>query len=436
MDDARLFDALCLLDEYEDAVTAGYDRLLKLAGELRAFVGESVYKPAYNGGLLDVIGGAGETLMSRIIANILGYADSGGRLVWLESFVKRFVGERLVLKRPVITVETDRMDVAVKDAGFAIVIENKLRNAVYQRNQPARYVARLKERYGYDEKDIYFVVLPQLADAQARVSAWRLPPDWYKNNADRMCRVGAHECWCDDRLRRLDADEAAWCAGCDRALGDRLKPHRVTLHDEFAEWLVSEGDALPAEQWPLRSCMQQFAYYLKGLYFTRNDMRMSMAINDFLRERMLSGGCADENWRAIDDAIGDLDQLRSALNNLRMTVAKEYVGEWAKELDVSLHVDGKIVSFGLNIKGVWVGCWAGDNREYNYQPYWGFFCHTVPTDEQYEMVRKIVARCEKEIEVGRNRGFMCWDNTLHGAHRCREFYQAARQMGYLDADVR
>lgn len=438
MDFQNIKHAINLLFDYQEAEIANSERLLELANELHTFIEHSEYKPAYNGSVLDIIGGINEPLTSQIIANILNYRDINKSFPILESFIKDMLGKNLKVTNPIITAEKERLDVSVKDNDYVIVFENKLKNADFQRNQLARYIARMNRKYGgqYNENCIYIVILPQFHDPNIRISAGRLPWDWQNYNNDRKCRIGEYECWCDNPDYTYDETKSAWCKRCDKDIFLRLTSNTVVLHDNFTEWLVREAENLPSIQWPLSSCMLQFAFYLKGLYYTRNTSKLDMDINKFLKERILSNSSAENNWKSIHQAIEDLKQLTSSIQTLRISYAKELVEQWKQSLQKdypALRSDDKngIKSFGLNINGVWVGCWAGDNGSYNYSPYWGFYFEGIPIEEQKEMVNKIVSACDVTVTDVEEGSFICWGNTLNGDKRCRSFYQAAKEMGYL-----
>lgn len=434
MNENKFIQGLQLLCDYQDEVISNSDSILELAKSLRKFIDNSKYRPAYDGSLLDIIGGISEPVTSQIIANILKYTDEHKCNVLLESFIQSFINKDIVVEAPMITAEKEHLDIAVRDKHYAIIIENKLKDAVFQRNQLARYIARMKE-HNYIENSIYLVIMPQFYDTKIRLSAGRLPKDWRKNNGTRKCAVNEHECWCDFN-QRLESSKLEWCSLCDKTIFNRLKNNTVTLHDNFAEWLIAESEKLPDNQWPLRSCMLQFAYYLKGLYYTKYNSKLNMAIADFLKEKILTKCSAAENWRAIDETIKELDQLKSSIDNLRGQVALDYIAEWHNSLTTEypqICSDFKkgVSSFGLEINGVWIGSWSGTNGDNGNQPYWGFYCHQTPNKEQVVMVKSILAYCDISCEVSQQQGFMYWTNTLHGDLRCRKFYLAAKDLGYL-----
>ncbi len=57
MNDDNLLQGLQLLFDYQKEVNSNSDNILELAKSLQEFIDNSEYRPAYNGSLLDVIGG-------------------------------------------------------------------------------------------------------------------------------------------------------------------------------------------------------------------------------------------------------------------------------------------------------------------------------------------------------------------------------------------
>ena len=433
MGNEKILQGFNLLFEYQAAEITNSDRLLELASELQNYIDNSPYKPAYNGCLLDTIGGIGETLTSQVIANILKYQDENKKYTLLKSFINRFLHKDIEIVKPVITAEKERLDVAVKDTYYAVVFENKLRDAPFQRNQLARYVARLKLKY--DEENIYLVILPQNNETPIRTSAGRLPFDWHNNNEERKCAIERFECWCDYPKMILNTEQTDWCAKCDKSILERIGKNTVKLHDDFSEWLIDESRLLPQKQWPLKSCMLQFAYYLKGLYNTRFSNKLNMAIIEFLREKVLPDGSSMDKWEAINETISELDQLKKSIEGLRREVAISFIKEWEKTLKKDFpnlvsnsDINGEY-SFGLLFEGIWIGCWAGvtdnDNR-----PYWGFYSPTDANEAQIKMIARILAQCNMDYEIKQMDSFKAWDITLEGDIICKNLYRAALSLGY------
>lgn len=433
MEYKKVLQGFKLLIEYRETKLANFDRLLKLAHLLQSFIQDSPYCPAYNGSLLDIIGGIRETLTSQIIANILQYQNKNGKYILLESFIKKFVGPEIQVLKPIISAERERLDVSIKDRRYAIVIENKLKNAHFQRNQLARYIAKLKN--DYDENDIYLVIMPQFNSTPIPNSAGRLPHDWMKSNENRKCGINRYECWCDQN-KILNEEQHAWCAKCDVKIFERLQNNTVKLHNDYAEWLIDEAGTLPSNQWPLKTCMMQFAYYLKGLYKTRFSNKLNMAIIEFLKEKLLSKESLNENFESIKETIIEVDQLKESIYRLKGQVAIELVKKWENELKkefpniVSNLDENGTYSFGLLVQGLWIGCCSGNIDDNDYQPYWSFYSDKAATRKQIKMIDSLLQECCMEAQIDPDAYDKVWGNTIEGDKVCKKFYQTAFALGY------
>lgn len=64
---------------------------------------------------------------------------------------------RISIESPVMTQETERIDLWIRDKRYAIIFENKINNALDQYEQLKRYIDKTKEKY--EEKDIFVVYL-------------------------------------------------------------------------------------------------------------------------------------------------------------------------------------------------------------------------------------------------------------------------------------
>ena len=141
---------------------------------------------------------------SQVFASIL----KSKKNVVLSKFINDYlnkVGFDFEVKRPVITAEKKyRIDILIEDKDYAIIIENKLLGAVYQRNQLSRYIKRI-ENEGYKPEQIFIVIIPSYYSDDyldnIRCSVWKLPHDWELPNSQRECAWhDEYCCQCDNSL--------------------------------------------------------------------------------------------------------------------------------------------------------------------------------------------------------------------------------------------
>lgn len=154
---------------------------------------ESENKPKYQLNVLDLVN-ISEPLTSQLLKLLFQYRLKD-RYVICEAFLKYFLTtsgyNAELFSRPRITAETEHIDVGIQERGkYAVIIENKLKGAVFQRNQLARYIQKMRNE-GYTDDQIFIIVLPGYVDRDIfdhiNKSVWRLPSDWESPNQERVC---------------------------------------------------------------------------------------------------------------------------------------------------------------------------------------------------------------------------------------------------------
>ncbi len=387
-------------------------------------------KPLYQLNLLDVVR-AKEPHTSVFLASILSYSENGHYIV-LESFIEKFLslaglGKSAVIN-PKITAEVSHVDVRILDNDYAIIIENKLMNAPFQRNQLGRYIESTHARLRYDYDRIFLVILPQYWNtdyvSSIRASAWRCPPDGLtSSNDDRACAcLDRYQCRCDTGN--------CLCDGC-KDFRPSFRDRTVVVHTRLSEWLHEVEASVESKQTILRSAISQFADFTKGLYNLRLNDNMFMDLQRLISDTMLPDEVtASTKWGILNEKAQELAELKTAVDAMKLQLSKDLIDEWYHELKPEYGLLQREVqkSFGLNIDGVWIGCWSGFNNDG--APYWGFYCENGANDDQRDMVNKILVECDIKSNHS-SPVFISWENTTNGAHVCRRFYIAAKKLGYL-----
>lgn len=380
---------------------------------------------------------------SRIFACLLGSRKN----VILKKFVADYLGRAgfdFEVKRPVITAEKKyRIDILVEDDDYAIIIENKLLGAAYQRNQLARYIRRM-EGEGYDASHIFIVIIPgfyydgYLQDI--RKSVWKLPPDWDKPNGMRHCAwQDAYCCRCDNTQEK--EYEARHCHKPEKDCIDYRQKYldrTIVLDNRFADWLTECAETIDREEILLHSALVQFSDYVKLKYNLKQSKKYIMEMQEFLKSKLVDESKeADANWRVVNEKLSQLNDMKAGLESLRRNMSKDMINRWrdnmlAKNWKISSE-DRK--SFGMKINGVWCGCWSGCEGEgknnKDDQPYWGFYSDHDINEEQKTMIEDILETAGMKNSVSKGHGFVVWNNTLNGDTRCNALYEAARKLGYI-----
>lgn len=418
-------------NEFKDLID-----LNNLSERLNDLIYSSEYKPKFQLNLLDTIG-VKETLVSKIISLIFNYKYNN-QYILCQSFVQEFLcGSGFDvewIQNPKIMAETARIDIRILEQDkYAIIIENKVKGAPFQRNQIARYIQKMIES-GYNENRIFIVILPNYVDRlffeNINQSIWYLPKDWKSPNQKRMCKDKDDiSCLCDY------GKTCPICRECNKDLKDKFKNRTVILDKEFINWLENKClSLLPLDEHLLRSAIIQFVDFLKGLFNNRLNNKLIMEIEEFLRQQLIvSDESLEGQWNIIEKKKEKVIMLIDSLKNLQNSIGKKQVDEWREQLMPKWESYGlryiENESFGIEIeKKFWCGCWCLKEE----QPFWGFQCD-LPTTEKEEKVKKILKKIGYQELPNHNKtkGWISWDYTWNGYERCDNFFEAAVDCDYL-----
>jgi len=232
-------------------------------------------KLPYNLNLLDEVR-VNENSHSRILCKLLQYKTPEG-VYLLQSFLQFLGGEigKLVVKAPIFTAETDRVDLRVRDpvGNYSIIFENKINGAVDQPNQIDRYVDLEVAQSNHPPLSRIYVVYLTASGGSApdtSLSRYRKILETSKNYVEANYR------------------------------------------DHVLRWI--EAAPLPNDMGPgtrlVLSAMEQFSDHLKGRFGQREEQK---AMDQRLLEFLDSG-------LGVTDPIGvesDLDKLVSFLDFAR-----------------------------------------------------------------------------------------------------------------------
>lgn len=141
-------------------------KVFTLVKDINDFVNAKKKNLPYNINVIDELH-ANENAHSRILRKLLQYQDSFNRYRILESlihYISLLEGKtefaNIKIQAPTITQETERIDLWVRDTKtkYSIIFENKIKGAIDQDNQLARYILKTINQK-FDEKNIFIVYL-------------------------------------------------------------------------------------------------------------------------------------------------------------------------------------------------------------------------------------------------------------------------------------
>ena len=285
---------------------------------------------------------ANENAHSRILLKLLQQSHKGKYEI-LESFVKEFMhGFNHKIEKPVFSAETYRIDLLIREKNkYAIIFENKIHNAVLQKNQLARYIEKVRQ-LEYSVKQIYVVYLP---------------PDNRNNPTDCSWRIEGKCCKeCD---RNTIPTECKYLVTHEELFKDRY--YTLTFKTQILNWL--KKDILPSCRTNdsfLSSAITQYIDHLeKILGLRKKDRKMNIELNDFLKEELNFNESPEQNVGILNTKIGEINIVLNQLNKLKEDSHKLCWLSWLERLQADFPqyqiIDGYIedkeyVKVGVIIK--------------------------------------------------------------------------------------
>lgn len=270
-------------------MTEKYQKLIQVAELLSKQLAKIEAEEIYSINLIDELH-AGENAHSRILRQLLQYSCDG-KYPLLESFVKNILhtNELIQIQYPQFSCEYGRVDVLIREAGkYAVIIENKIHEAVDQERQIETYV-ELVIKEGTPRERVFVVYLTR--DGSKQVSDDSLTPP---------------------TKRLLDFSQE----------DSRFMP-KSYLHDIFP-WL--EKTVLPncaVKESLLIAALTQYIDYLKGFLNLKNEQLVIQNIMEEITQEELNITSLKE---AIECKKG-IDQLQNSVNN----ILNEKIQQIAKE---------------------------------------------------------------------------------------------------------
>lgn len=257
-------------------------------------------KLPYHINILDVLW-ANENAHSRIFAKLL-QQNSGNEFDVLNSFLKHLNGInsnfRYSPKKPKITSESDRIDLLILDKEYAIIIENKIHDAVDQGAQLARYIERVKQK-GYKEEEIYVIYLTRDNNKKPDDQSWQFNGhDYKKSFAERY--------------------------------------FSLSFKTNILPWL--KNHALPnckVKDVYLKSTIEQYIDYLEGMFNQRKiHKKMNSELQNHIKKVLELNESLEINHFKLDHKLSELVKVEDQIKYLIRSTEKDIWDEWLRRLKV------------------------------------------------------------------------------------------------------
>ena len=404
----------------------------------------------YATNILDILNPT-EPLVSKILCSFLSFTQNGKFCLW-RSFTEKFLShcgfDKQWVKQPVFSSEENRIDILVKEQSYAVIVENKIHDAIFQRNQLARYINVTKSLT--NEDNVFIVLLPKesyngyidgIPD-----SVWRLPCDWKVSNNERKCALRGDStlCACDIENLSENKQKEFKCKDCINFKEHYLNRTKV-LDNSFLDWLDQEIENASADA-IMQSAMILFSDYLKGIRHLRNKDMFIMCVTKYLRDKLfLKEDTVSEKLKKISEMNESVIDLKNGLEKLAVTYSENLIDEWYKLFEEwynKLQVKGSYAltkntptSFYIEINDIQIGCWSGkdnQNPQYFKYPYWGFKKLNEHEIQDSEMINNIKTKaCVEVLHDDSNGSFLSWGSTTNGFEDLKKYVQAAITLGYM-----
>lgn len=296
------------------SATVSFDEVLLLAKHISEMYMNFRLNSPYHINLLDLLS-ANENTHSKILGALLE-TQSNGKYEVLQDFIDTFFNDFAEkISRPKFFNERHRIDLLiVEDGKYALIFENKIHNAILQKNQLARYIDAMKKE-GFAESQIFVIFLP---------------PDEH-NKPNDCCWKTPQKC----------------CEQCDKVnIPDEclsLYSYKVNFEGRFA-YLTFMEDILPwlkenvlpnckVKDVYMQSALMQYIDHLEGMFGLRkNEIKLNMEIKDYIRKTLELSDNPELSYTPLKEKIEDVNNVLNQLTALKNEIETECWKKWLKQL--------------------------------------------------------------------------------------------------------
>lgn len=296
----------------KDKSTQTFTFINELSNKRKTLSLQPKYRQPYHINVIDLLR-ANENAHSRILCSLL-QQHSNGQYEIFSSFAKRFISDiQQTITHPKFTSEKHRIDLLIEDDNkYAIIFENKIHNAVIQKNQIARYINKVKE-LGYTEDKIYVVYLPSDGSKEPNACCWR--------QEESFCNE------CEDTSKACENTHSYLDSFKDRY---RL----LSFRDHILPWL--KEDVLlncRIKDFYLQSCITQYIDHLEGLFDLREfNNNLNMELQEHIKSLLKLEDNPEMNHQTVKKKMTDINQVLNQLSLLEGQIEVECWQLWKSRL--------------------------------------------------------------------------------------------------------
>lgn len=269
-----------------------------------------------------------ENTHSKILSGILRQHYDDEYTV-LDSFLDTFINQKsehnLKTVKPHIQFNSDLIDIQIRDLDYALIIENKIYDAVDQAAQIARYIDKIRH-YGFDSERIFIIYLTR--DGTKTMSDY----SWIKDSTN-------YKELFEERYFSLSfrEDILPW-------LKEKILPN-CRLRDVF-----------------LISALEQYIDYLEGTFNKRIlNQDMNTEIKNHIKTLLNLNSTQEENLLIIKNKLNELIKTQDQLAEVKKSIEIECFNKWLEDIersfpelekiDKSLDTSFPKIGLRINFKG-------------------------------------------------------------------------------------
>lgn len=256
----------------------------------------------YNINIIDELH-ADENAHSRILMKLLQFNEDMSFPI-LDSLLKE-LGINETILNPIFTSDaSDRIDLLIKDEKYAIIVENKIHDALDQENQLNRYIKEV-ERKGFDSFYIIYLTKDGHEPTNGSLS--------------------------EERKRKLNTDG---------------RFYSLSYKDNILPWM--EERILPLcriKEENLTTALKQYIDHLKGLFMGRKiDKELNETMGKHIIEELkLENISSEDKIKHLQTFMTEISDLHAIADNIRREEIFQYFSKWKLELQKILGNQNNII---------------------------------------------------------------------------------------------
>lgn len=300
----KLEETLDWIENIRTDIENANSKLMDMIDEVAGTLKQLKSKQPYHINVIDELH-VNENANSRILAKLFQFQNEAGEYEILQSFVRYMQQQsfhteefkRIVIDRPLITQEKERIDIWIRDTSYALILENKIYDAGDQEAQLARYIQKTLA-HGYGLKQIFVIYMPS-SSCEPSEQTWILTDE----------RGTSHHYAEEFRDRYLN----------------------LSFREHILPWLKKE--IIPnvrTKDHYLLNALNQYVDYLEGMFYLREiDRNLNMKMQELLSKKLEldKKESLEEKYRIVRDKINEINDIVSQLNILSNSICRQKIND-------------------------------------------------------------------------------------------------------------